>query len=62
MLLKGTPGFIHCLFQDALLAMLNKQTLSSSATYHALSLVHHKAWFYLVWVHIVDMCTALVNS
>ena len=41
--------------------MLNKQMLSSLATYDALSLVHHKARLYLAWVHIVDMCTALVN-
>ena len=59
---KGTQGFIHCSFKDDLLAMLNKQMLFSLATYDALSLVHHKARLYLAWVHIVDMCTALVNS
>ena len=59
---KGTQGFIHCSFRDDLLAMLNEQILSSLATYDALSLVHHKARLYLAWVHIVDMCTALVNS
>ena len=59
---KGTQGFIHCSFKDDLLAMLNKQMLSYLATYDALSLVHHKARLYLTLVHIVDMCTALVNS
>ena len=30
---KGTQGFIHCLFKAASLATLNKQILSSLATY-----------------------------
>ena len=32
---KGTQGFIHCLFNAAYLAMLNKQMVSSLATYLA---------------------------
>ena len=59
---KGTPGFIHCFFKVASLAMLNKQMLSSLATYDALSLVNHKAWVHLVWVYMVDIGTALTNS
>ena len=59
---KGTPGFIHCLFMAASLATLNKQMPSSFATYDALSLVNHKAKLHLVWLHIVDICSALVNS
>ena len=59
---EGTQGFICCLFKAAFLAMLNKQMLSSIATYNALSLVHHKAQLCLVWLHIVDLFTALVNS
>ena len=39
---KGTPHFIHCLFKVLSLATLNKQMLSSLATYNALSLVNHK--------------------
>ena len=59
---KGTTGFIHCMFKVASLAMLNKQMLSSLATYDALSLVNHKAQLHLVWVNMVDICTALINS
>ena len=61
-LTKGTQGFIHCSFKDDLLAMLNKQMLFSLATYDALSWGHHKVRLYLAWVHIVDMCTALVTA
>ena len=61
-LAKTTPGFIHCSFKVASLAMLNKQMLSSLATYDALSLVNHKAQLHLVWFHMVDICTALINS
>ena len=32
---KGNQGFIHCLFNAAYLAMLNKQMVSSLATYLA---------------------------
>ena len=56
--LKGTPGFIHCLFKAASLATLNKQMSSSFATYDALSLVNDKAKLYLVLLHIVDICSA----
>ena len=59
---KGTLGSIHCLFKAASLATLNKQMPSSFATYDALSLVNHKAKLHLVWLHIVDICSALVNS
>ena len=59
---KGTPGSIHCQFKVASLATLNKQMLSSLATYDALSLVNHKAQLNLVWVHMVDICPALINS
>ena len=59
---KGTLGFIHCLFKVASLATVNKQMPSSLAVYDALSLVYHKAWLYLFWVHLVDICTALKNS
>ena len=60
--LKGTQGFIHCSFKVASLAMLNKQMLSSLATYDALSLVNHKARLHLVWVHMAYICTALING
>ena len=59
---KGTQGFIHCSFKVASLATLNKQMLSSVATYDALSLVNHKARLNLVWVQMVYMCTALING
>ena len=59
---KGTPGFIHCLFKAASLATLNKQMPSSFATYDALSLVNQKVKLHLVWLHIGDICLALVNS
>ena len=59
---KGTPGFMHCLFKVASLATLNKQMLSSLATNDHWSLVNHKARLHLVWVHMVDICTALINS
>jgi hypothetical protein len=59
---KGTPGFIHCSVKVASLATLNKQMLSSLATYDALCLVNYKAQLHLVWVHMVDICTALINS
>ena len=59
---KATPGFIHCSFKVASLATLNKQMISSLATFDALSLVNHKAQLHLVWVHMVDICTALINS
>ena len=54
--------FIHCLFKVASLVTLNKQMLSSLETYDAFSLVNHKAQLNLVWVHMVDICTALKNS
>jgi hypothetical protein len=50
------------LFKVASLATLNKQMLSSLATYDALSLVNHKAQLHLVWVKMVDICTALINT
>ena len=59
---KGTPGFIHCVFKVASLVTLNKQMLSSLATYDASSLVNHKGRLHLVWLHMVDICTALKNS
>jgi hypothetical protein len=59
---KGTAGFNHCLFKVAFMATRNKQMLCSLATYDALSLVNHTAQLHLVWLHIVDICTALVNS
>ena len=59
---KGTQGFIHCSFKVASLATLNKQMLSSLATHDDLSLANHKAQLHLVWVHMVDICTALINS
>ena len=59
---KGTQGFILCLFKVASLATLNKHMLSSLATYDALSLENHKARFHLVWIHIVFICTALING
>ena len=36
--------------------------LSYLATYDALSLVNHKAQLPLAWVHMVDICTVLINS
>ena len=59
---KGTQGFIHCSFKVASLETLNKQMLSSLATYDALSLVNHKGRLHLVWVTMVDICTALIYS
>ena len=55
-LIKKDKGFIHCAFKAACLATLNKQMLSSLATYDALSLVITKPSF--IWF---DICTALVN-
>ena len=59
---KRTQGFVCCLFKAALLETLNNQMLSSLDTYDALSLVDHKAQLHLVWLHIVDIFSALVNS
>ena len=59
---KGTQGFICCSFKVAFSATLNKQIMSSLATYDALSLVNHRAHLHLIWLHIVDIFTALVNS
>ena len=61
-MVKGTPGFIHCSFKVASLPTLNKQMLSYLATYDALPLVNHKVQLHLVWVHMIDICTALINS
>ena len=59
---KGTQGFIHCSFKVASLATLNKQMPSSLATYDAWSLVNHKARLNLVLVHMVYICTALIDG
>ena len=61
-IVKGTQGFIHCSFKVASLATLNKQMLSSLATYDPLSLVNYKARLHLVWVHMVYVCTTLING
>ena len=48
---EGTQCFIHCLFKVASLATINKQMMSSLATYEALSLVITKpSYIYLVWL------------
>ena len=59
---KGTQGFIRCLFNAASSATLNKQMLSSLATYDALSLVITNPSFIWFGSRSVDICTALVNS
>ena len=59
---KGTQGFIHCLFKAASLATINKQMLSSLATYEALSLVITKPSFIWFGSASVDISTLLENS
>ena len=59
---KGTQGFIHCLFKAASLATINKQMLSSLATYEALSLVITKPSFIWFGSEIVHISTLLENS
>ena len=59
---KGTQGSIHCSFKVASLTTLNKQMLSTLATYDALSLVNHKAQLHLAWVPMVYICTTLING
>jgi hypothetical protein len=60
-LTKG-QGFICCLVKAALSATLSKQLLSHLATYDPLSLVNHKAQPNSVWIYIVDIFTALIDS
>ena len=59
---KGTPGFIHCSFKVASLATLNKQMLSSLATYNALSLVITKPSFIWFGSTSVEIVAVLVNK
>jgi hypothetical protein len=54
--------FYPLFVQGCFLATLNRQMLSSLETCDAFSLVIHKAQLNVVWVHMVDICTALKNS